>query len=263
MKRLGIKRKVLYGCLVIGVALFFAGTVSIFEYARTNRYVADVINDNINSINTSRDLLNATEAYNADLMYDLVISNSADSVSKYSAFRENSLVTSLENLRDKFSDPREVAAADSVVYAYVAYMHVASEAEEIWNYAYNVRNEWFFDRLQPIYLEFRRYLLQLTQVCQETLSENSSNLQARYYRGLMPGVVSGLFGMILVIFLNYYLRVYMINPILKITGGIKRFRQFGRDYDVKVDSGDELEELNGVVKDIVDLNQSYKKQLRR
>ncbi len=263
MKRIGIKTKVLYGCLVIGIVLFFAGTVSIFEYTRTNRYVADVITDNINSINTSRELLYVTEAYNSDLMYELVINDSADSVSNFSAFRDNSLVNSLENLRDKFTDPREIAAADSVVYAYVAYMQVASEAEKVWNYDYNIRSEWFFNRLQPIHLEFRRYLMQLTQVCQDTLTENSSDLQARFYRGLMPGVISGIFGIILVMFLNYYLRHYMINPVLKITGGIKRYRQFGRDYDIKVDSDDEISELNEVVKDIVDLNQSYRKQLKK
>lgn len=263
MKRIGIKTKVLYGCLVIGIVLFFAGTVSIFEYTRTNRYVADVITDNINSINTSRELLYVTEAYNADLMYELVISDSADSVSNFSAFRDDRLITSLETLRDRFTDPREIAAADSVVYAYVAYMQVASEAEEIWNNDYDVRSEWFFNRLQPIHLEFRRYLTQLAQVCQETLTENSSDLQARFYRGLMPGVISGIFGIILVMFLNYYLRYYMINPILRITGAIKKYRQFGKDYEVKVDSEDEISELNDVVRDIVDLNQSYRKQLRK
>lgn len=263
MKRLGIKAKVLYGCLVIGIALFFAGTVSIFEYARTNRYVTSVITDNINSISTSSELLHMTDQYNAELMYNLVISNSADSVGNFSAFRENGYSIALENLRDRFSDPREVAAADSVVYAYVAYMQVASEAEEIWNYSYDVRSEWFFNRLQPVHQELRRYLMQLTQVCQNTLTENTENLQAGYYRGLMPGVVSGLFGIVLVMFLNYYLRYYLINPLLRITTGIKRFKQFGRSYDVRVETEDEMAELNEVVKDIVDLNQSYKKKLKQ
>ena len=49
-KKLGIKRKVLVGCIVLAVILFFSSVISVFEFSRMNRYVSGVIADNIRSI---------------------------------------------------------------------------------------------------------------------------------------------------------------------------------------------------------------------
>ena len=261
--KLGIRRKVLYGCIVLGVVLLLSGTVSLYEYSKMNSYVSDVISDNINSINTSRELLSVAEQYNIDLMNDLVVKNSADSIGKFPGLEDERLIAIFDNLRKKFATPEEQAAADSVVYAYVAYMQVVSEAETIWQKHYQMRQQWYFNRLMPVYIEFKGYMMTLTQVCQDHLVANSSTLQEGFYRSLMPGLVSVIFGMILALLLYYYLNGFLIKPLLKITKGIKGSRLFGKSYDVKVETDDEMAELNTAVKDIIDLNRSYKKQLGR
>ncbi|MBR6269077.1 MAG: hypothetical protein IKR30_00705 [Bacteroidales bacterium] len=45
--------------------------------------------------------------------------------------------------------------------------------------------------------------------------------------------------------------------------GIRDFRRFGRKYDEKIDNSDEIAELNTNIKDLLDLNQSYKNQLQK
>jgi len=262
-RRIGIKSKVLYGCIVICAVLFFSGAVSIFEYSKMNSYVSDVITDNISSINTSRELLSVAEEYNRNLMNNLIIKNASDSIGKFPGLEDEHLIKIFDNLKKNFATPEEHAVADSVVYAYVAYMQVVTEAEQIWQKGYNVRQQWFFSRLQPVYLEFRAYMLNLTQVCQDILVKNSATLQYGFYRSLMPGVVSVIFGLVLTLLLNYYLNYFLINPLLKITKGIKGFRKFGKSYDVKIDNDDELSDMNDSVRDIIDLNRSYKKQLLR
>ena len=263
LRNIGIKRKALYGCVILSIVLLLSGTVSLYEYSKMNSYVSDVISDNINSINTSRELLAVAEQYNIDLMDDLVVANSADSIGKFPGLEDERLIAIFDNLRKKFATPEEQAAADSVVYAYVAYMQVVSEAETIWQKHYDVRRQWYFNRLMPIYLEFRGYMMSLTQICQDKLVANSATLQDGFYRSLMPGVVSVIFGVILALLLDYYLNFFIINPLLKIIKGIKGFRLFGKSYNVKIDSDDEMEQLNTAVKDLIDLNKSYKKQLGR
>lgn len=262
-RRIGIKAKVWYGCIVMGAVLICSGFISMFEYSKMNDYVSDVISDNISSINAARELLSVAEQYNVTLMNDLVIKNSADSIGKYPVVDNEKLTSAFDGLRKRFATPEERAAADSVLYAYAAYMQVVLETEEIWQRDYKVRQQWFFNRLQPVYLEFRGYMMNLTQACQDILVTNSATLQESFYRSLMPGLISVIFGFIMVLLLNYYLNYFVINPVLKITNGIKGFRQFGKPFDVKVDSDDEISELCSSVKDIVDLNQSYRKQLKR
>ena len=261
-KTLGIKRKVLLGCIVLAVILFFSSLISIFEFVRMNRYVSGVIADNINSINTARELLSVSEQYNISLMNGLVLENDEELEALPVAPQEE-LVSSFENLSKRFVTPQERAAADSVLYAYAAYMQVVSEAEQMWQQDYTDRQHWFFNRLQPVYVKFRGYMMQLTSISQDALIESSQDVREGTYRSLMPGLVSVLVGLIMMLLLNYYLNYYLINPLLKITGGIKGYRYHGRSYDVKLDNDDELAELNEAVGDIVDQNQSFKRELER
>ena len=261
-KKLGIKRKVLLGCIVLAIILFFSSLISIFEFTKMNRYVSGVIADNIRSINAARELLSVSEQYNISLMNGLVLDNEARPEG-ISISREEELVSSFENLSRSFVTTEERAAADSVLYAYAAYMQVVSEADKMWENDYTERQHWFFNRLQPVYLKFRGYMMHLTTICQDSLIESSQDIREGTYRSLMPGLVSVLVGMIMVLLFNYYLNYYLINPLLKVTAGIKGYRYHGRDYGVKLDNDDELEKLNEAVGDIVEQNQVYKRELER
>ena len=261
-KTLGIKRKVLFGCIVLAIILFFSSLISIFEFTKMNRYVSGVIADNIRSINAARELLSVSEQYNISLMNGLVLDNEG-TVQEMPLLREEELVATFENLSRSFVTPEERAGADSVLYAYAAYMQVVSEAGQMWQHDYAERQHWFFNRLQPVYLKFRGYMMQLTSVCQDALIESSQDIREGTYRSLMPGLASVLVGMIMVLLFNYFLNYYLINPLLRVTGGIKGYRYHGRGYDVKLDNDDELEELNEAVGDIIDQNLSYKRELDR
>ena len=136
-------------------------------------------------------------------------------------------------------------------------------AQQIWQQDYDKRQHWFFNRLQPVYLKFRGYMMRLTSISQDSLIESSQDVREGTYRSLMPGLVSVLVGLVLMFLLNYYLNDFLINPLLRITGGIKGYRYHGRGYEVKLENDDELSELNEAVGDIVDQNISYKRELER
>ena len=171
-KKLGIKRKVLVGCIVLAVILFFSSVISVFEFSRMNRYVSGVIADNIRSINAARELLSVSEQYNISLMNGLVL-DGANRPDDMPIAREEELVATFENLSKSFVTPEEQAGADSVLYAYAAYMQVVAEADKMWEYGYEERQHWFFNRLQPVYHKFRGYMMQLTSACQDALIESS------------------------------------------------------------------------------------------
>lgn len=261
-KKPGIKRKVMYGCIVMAVILFFSSIISVYEFTRMNRYVSRLIGDNISSINAARELLSVSEQYNVSLLDGLVLSN-AGSPQDVSLVREEDLAASFENLSGSFATPQGQAAADSVRYAYAAYMQVVAEADQMWNQGYEERQHWYFNRLQPVYLKFRGYMMQLTTICQDALIDNSQDIREGTYRSLMPGLVSVLVGLIMVLLFNYFLNYYLIDPLLKVTNGIKGYRYHGRNYAVKLDNDDELEELNEAVGDIIEQNQSFKRELDR
>ena len=254
----GIKRKILYGSIVLGVILFFSTLISIFEFVKMNTYVSDVITDNIRSINTARELLSVSEEYNMQLLKDLILDNDADSLETSIAVNSDELISSFDKISKTFKTPQERASADSVIFAYAAYMQIASEAANVWDHTFTERQDWYFDRLQPVYIKFRSYIMTLTSVCQDALIRNSESLQDGFYRSLMPGLVSVLLGLLMVVLFNYFINSCLVNPLLKIKRGISDYRAFGKSYNVKIDTNDEIERLSDDVKDIIDLNQSYR-----
>lgn len=252
----GIKRKILYGSIVLAVILFFSTLISIFEFVKMNTYVSDVITDNIRSINTARELLSVSEEFNLQLMKGLILDNDADSLETMVVVNNDDLISSFDNISKTFLTPAERACADSVVFAYAAFMQIASEADEVWDNSFTERQDWYFDRLQPVYIKFRSYIMTLTSVCQDALIKNSESLQDGFYRSLMPGLVSVLLGLIMVVLFNYFINSCLVNPLLRIKRGIGDFKAFGKSYNVKIDTQDELEEMNEDVRDLLDINQS-------
>ena len=253
-KGIGIKRKVFLGCIVLGMILFFSSLIAVYEFSKMNNYVSDVIAENIQSINSARRLLDVAEKCNLSLIDKIENDTSIDGV------RDNAFASTFSEVRKDFITQKEQSAADSVMIAYAVYMQVAGEAGQAWE-SDQERNEWFYNRLEPVYMKFRDYILRLTAVSEDSLISNSQNVQDAFHRSIMPAMISLIFGLVLVLLFNYYLNYYLINPVLRITKGIKGYRLFGKRYDVKVDSTDEIAELNGTVKDIIDLNDSYKNHL--
>lgn len=257
-KGTGIKTKVWLGCLVLGLILFFSGLISAYEMRSMNKFVSDVIADNVSSIDAAKELLAVAEEHNINLMAGIEKDYAAvDSVDV------EEFGTLFESLRGTFRAPSEERAADSVMFAYAAYMQVVGEAGDIWQFDEFVRREWFFDRLQPVYLRFRGYLRTLTNVTEQNLIESSKSLQENYHRSAMPSFISMLLTLVLVMLFHYYMNYYIVNPLLRINKGINQYRKYGRKYEEKPDSYDEIAELSSNVKDLIDLNQSYKNQLQK
>lgn len=254
---IGIKRKILYGSIVLGVILFFSTLISIFEFVKMNTFVSDVITDNIRSINTARQLLAESEEYNLQLLKGLILDNDADSLDNSLAVNSGDLISTFDNINKSFLTPEEQASADSVVFAYAAFMQVASEASDVWDDSFNDRQDWYFNRLQPVYIKLRSYIMTLTSVSQDALIKNSESLQDGFHRSIMPGLVSVFLGLLMVVLFNYFINTCFVNPLMKIKRGIGDYKSYGKSYNVKVDTKDELEQLNQDVKDIIDINQSY------
>lgn len=246
----GVKRKVFLGFLALAVILFFSSIISIFEFSKMNKTLSGLVSDNIKSINAARTLMIQSEDYNSMLLNNL---NKTDGeFAEFKAVESDDFVASFNNLKKSFTTNKERQCADSVLFAYTAYMQVVREAQEVW--LMGNEEDWFFSRLQPFYIQLRSYIQKLTQVSQEALVQNSKDVQDTFYRSSMPAVASVAVGFIMVILFNYFLNFYVINPLLRITKGIKNFKLYGKNYDVKLDSDDEIAELNDSVKDLIESN---------
>ena len=118
---MSIKKKISKGFVVIGTILLVSSVVSIYEFIRMRNTVANLINDNISAITTSRQLLEVADEYNFNLLEgmgdDHWMLNLKDE-------NDNRFSEHLAQVRDKFTTQQERMFADSVLYAYTSYIWV-------------------------------------------------------------------------------------------------------------------------------------------
>jgi len=253
---MGIRKKISLGFVVIGVILFFSSVISVFEFNRMRYSVSNLMRDNINSINTSRMLLEITDEHNFTLLSKVIQDSSINSTEILSDARFDKYIISIKK---NFTSPSEIAIVDSLTLTYYNYLTVLSNAPKILLQDVKSRNDWYTKELQPVYYNLRTYKKKLGLLTQHALTKNTEELQAAYYRSIMPGIIAVGAGLMLVLLFNYFINLYFISPLLLISKGIKNYKDYKKTYNVQFDNDDEIQDLNGEIKGLIDENKNLKK----
>ncbi|MBP5298473.1 MAG: MCP four helix bundle domain-containing protein [Lachnospiraceae bacterium] len=247
-----LKKKISIGFVILGFILLLSSLIAVFEFITMRRTVGRVVTEDILSINTTRRLLDMADQYNFELLSTMGDSTYTDVNTMPTIGEDDKFMDVLYSIRNNFKTASEREMADSIRYAYVVYAHVLDEAKDVWNEPrYQMKKDWYFQRLYPVYTKLRRYIKELNLSSQKALKTNSDELSEGFYRSLMPCVVAVGIGILLLFLFNYYLNFYFFNPMVKINRALHNYKLTHKTYDVNVDSGDEVEDLNESIKDLL------------
>jgi len=253
---MGLRKKISLGFVVIGAILFLSSIIAIFEFNRIRHSVTDLMKDNINSINTSRMLLELTDEYNFMLLSSVIMDSTLNSAEVVYDDRFEKYIGSIKS---QFASEAEIATADSLSVAYKRYLAEISLASNIMKLSVSERKEWYNNKLMPVYNNLKNYKRQLGLLTQGALAKNTAGLQEGFYRSIMPGIIAVAAGILLVLLFNYFLNLYFISPILLISRGIKSYKEFNKSYTVQFDNEDELQDLNGEIRSLIEEHKNLKK----
>jgi methyl-accepting chemotaxis protein len=253
---MGLRKKISLGFVVIGAILFLSSIIAIFEFNRIRHSVTDLMKDNINSINTSRMLLELTDEYNFMLLSSVIMDSTLNSTEVVYDDRFEKYIGSIKS---QFASEAEIATADSLSVAYKRYLAEISLASNIMTLSVSERKEWYNNKLMPVYKNLRNYKRQLGLLTQGALAKNTAGLQEGFYRSIMPGIIAVAAGIILVLLFNYFINLYFISPILLISRGLKSYKEFNKSYTVQFDNDDELQDLNEEVRSLIEEHKTLKK----
>lgn len=256
--KLGIRSKIYLASLVIVLMLMLSGVMAFFEFGRMSRYISNMISGSIVSVDLARNLLNTCDSYHADLFRQI---GEDGLLAQPEMIPTEAFESSIDRLYEVLVSKEARQMADSVRYAYSAYMQVSMEVEHIWLETQDVRTDWYFNRLQTVYEKFRNYLQRLSDTVQTTLTDNYDSLQDSYYRSIMPGVVANAASIMLILLFNYFLVQYVVQPVVRMSRGLRDYRQSGKAYNVNVDNGgDQIQIMNEEIKEIIDENKSSRRR---
>lgn len=248
---MGIRKKISLGFVIIATILFLSSLVAIFEFNRMRNSVSELMGDNLKSVNQSRHMLELTDDNNFLLLGNILRDTS---IKLGETVNSNLFEENLKQIKSKFSTTFEYNIADSLLISYNTYISLIEDAPNVMKLSAQDRESWYLNRLTPAYNNLKTYKNQISQISQNALLENSKDLQEGFYRSIMPGIIAVAAGVMLVLLFNYFINLYFISPIMMILKGIRQYKDYRKTYDVKFENDDEIQELNGSIKSILDEN---------
>lgn len=256
--RPSMRRKLFFSLGSIAAILLLSGVISIVEYRRMSSYVSELIAADIKSINLSQRLADITEEYNHQMLSVVVMND----ISIMPDFNLQYFNAQADSLKSSFTSKTALPMVDTVATSFNAFMNTSLKFDEVFLADSVDTGEWFFGTLQPCYNKFRNDMGVLNDMIHQELRDNSSDFDAGFYRGIIPGAVSVSAGLLLIILLFYFIMVYYVNPIYKISEGIDNYRISSRRYMFEFEGDDQLANINSGVSELVEENIELKKRLR-
>ena len=256
--RPSMRRRLFFSLGSVAAILVLSGAISIMEYRRMSDYVSDLIASNIQSINLSQRLADMTQEYDQQML-EVVLLND---ISRMPDFDLKLFQTQADSLKNSVTKMTSLPIVDTVATSFDAFMKTSLKFDEVF-LADNVNTgEWFFGSLQPSYNKFRRDIDTLNDAILEELKANSADFDAGFYRSIIPGVVSVGAGLLLVFLLMYFIMVYYVNPLYKMSNGIDNYRAIGKKYGYVFDGDDQLANINSGITEIIEENIELKGRVK-
>ena len=251
-------KKVLYSLGSLAAILLLSGVISIIEYRRMSDYVSDLIASNIKSINLSQRLADMTQEYNHQML-TVVLMNDLTMMPEFDLhlFQQQA-----DSLKSAVTSSNSLPVVDTVSTSFDAFMKTSLKFDEVFLADTVDTGEWFFGSLQPCYNKFRKDIDTLNSAIHEELRNNSEDFDAGFYRSIIPGVVSVGAGLLLVMLLMYFILVYYVNPLYKMSDGVDNFRAIGKRHTYSFDGDDQLANINLGLSELIDDNLELKRRVK-
>ena len=254
---LSLKMKVTLALSAIAVVLLMSSIISVLEYRRMSNYVSDMIADDIRNIHHTQKLVDAVDTYNLQLL--AVIGD--DNLSDLPDFDRSAFLDYCDSLRVSVGTGKTAPLADSVVYAYSAYMLASLELEDVLASNFIDTRDWYFERLQPLFGRMRGYLDRLGTTMYVELEQNSKDFDRGFFRSIIPSAVAVAVGILLVFLLLFYILVYYVGPIYGMLRSLSDYLSFRRRYTYTFDGNDQLCQLNNGIVDLTEENRTLRRRM--
>jgi predicted PurR-regulated permease PerM len=255
--RLSLRVKMTLSLSAIAVVLLLSSIISMLEYRRMSNYVSTLIAEDIRNIHIAQDLLDAVDSYNMKVL--AVIGD--ESVSSLPDFDRATFLSKCDSLKSSSVGISAAPMADSVLYAYSAYMLASTELVDVLQSTFIDTRDWYFGRLQPLYGRMRGYLDTLSGEMYQELQQNSEDFDSGLYRSIIPSSVAVLVGIILVFLLMFFILSDYVNPIYKMLEGLRNYRSYKHKYTYTFDGSDQLADLNAEISELTEESRQNRRRL--
>ena len=255
--RLSVRMKMTLALSAIAVVMLMSSIISFLEYRHMSNYVSGLIAGNVQNIHHTQNLKDAVDSYNLQIL--AVVGD--DNLNALPDFDRAAFVARCDSLKEDLGSGETLPLADSVVYAYHAYMLASLELEEVLESNFINTRDWYFNRLQPLFGRLRGYLDRLGAAMYEDLEQNSRDFDSGFFRSMIPSATAIGVGILLVFLLMFFIQAYYVKPLYGMLDSLKDYLGFRRRYTYTFEGGDQLGDLNDSITELTEENRTLRKRM--
>lgn len=244
---MGIRIKILSGFLILAMMLLVAGAWSIYELTNIGVSVQKLLDDNYKSINAAKIMIEALEREDSAIL--LLLSGKWEEGRLIMKSADESFNRAFQAAESNVTIPGERSYVEAVGAAYKKYQ--ALWLRPIVDTKREGNLKWYFEDVHKAFQDTKVSVEQLMTLNDRAMYKTASDLKERAHRATMPGVVAIVSSFVFAVIFSYLINYYVINPIIRITKGIKGYLQSEQTLDVKIETNDELSELASSVNSLI------------
>jgi NtrC-family two-component system sensor histidine kinase KinB len=233
---MGIRLKILFGFLVLSLMLLIAGLWSIYELNSIGSSVQNILDDNYESIHAAKVMKEALEREDSAILLLLLgkweegraVLASADSLFE-AKFKFASMNITI---------PGEKEHLESIKSKYITYKKLCERPIVGTNKEGNL--DWYFQEVYQSFLSVKESVNELINLNNKIMYQTATDLENRSNRAIMPGIIAIISALVFTFIFTYLINYYIVGPIIRITDGIKKFKEKRTPFDVKIETKDEI-----------------------
>ncbi len=243
---MSLRLKIISGFLILAVMLFAAGALSIYELTSIGHSVQSLLDENYKSINAAKNMIESLEREDSGVL--LLLSGEWERGRSTIEDADKDFQLAIQVAKNNITIPGEAAYVEAIIESYQIY-------RSYWNQpiAASPREgdlSWYFNQVHPTFLEAKTQVNRLMALNDQTLYYTASVLKNRARRAIMPGIVAIISALIFTVAFNFFINLYFISPIKKLTSVIRDYIKTGKRSGFKVNSRDEIGELAEAIEEL-------------
>lgn len=231
--RAGIRRQIRVGFIVLAALLLFSGMVSWFEFARLNDTTDTLLEISL------RDLeLSTTMSEAIGRQHEAVVAGTPDAGQLLDA--------ACADFDSAFGEAERLgiypARLSRIANAKRLYDGLLADTTARGGTAYRIA--WY-----DLALDIKDFMID----SQNTVDRNTNRVQAGAYRAMMPGIITLVIAIVIIVIFCFLIDLYYIAPIIKVNRALENYLDQRVPYRVKLEGRDEVRELSERIETLVSM----------
>jgi HAMP domain-containing protein len=240
---MGLRIKIISGFIILALMLSIAGVWTILELNSAGTSVSNILEENYKSIKAAKLMRESIERQDSGML--MLLLDHSPKAKDILAEADKVFLEAFKTAENNITIEGEKEFLNKIQTAYNNFTKLWKEA--VANEKTIKPKEWYLTKSHPLLIEIINFIENIEDLNNSAMYKTSLSIRSKSERAIVPGIIAVLASIIFTIVFNYFINIFVINPINKTTEAIDNFIGKRIPYEYNLDSKDEIAELTRAV----------------